>query len=214
MLGGAAPESRALAVLPGAFNPPTLAHVELARAARGRGFDVLFSLSTHTIDKQDSPGLTLEERLHLLAEMAAAGDRFGVVLQNRGLYAEQAEALRRSFPAVETLAFVVGMDKVGQIFAPRYYADLEDSLAALFGHARLLVAARAELDRSHLSRLLEREPARRFADRIEWLELDPRWREVSATAVRKRLARGDTPAEWLPEPVERYLRRRGPIFTS
>jgi hypothetical protein len=30
--------------------------------------------------------------------------------------------------------------------------------------------------------------------------------------VRERLARGEIPSEWLPEPVERYLRRRGPIF--
>ena len=59
----------------------------------------------------------------------------------------------------------------------------------------------------HSRALLADEPARRYADRIDWLELDPRWRALSATAVRERLARGEPAAEWLPEPVERYLRR-------
>ncbi len=200
------------AVLPGAYNPPTRAHLALADAARVRGFDcVLFSLGTITLDKRES-GLALDERLHLLAEIASGQEGLGVVLHNRGLYAEQAEALRRACPGVELFTFVVGMDKVGQIFDARYYRDFESSLAALFDRARLLVAPRGELDHAAFESLLADEPARRYADRVDWLELDPRWRALSATAVRERLARGEPAAEWLPEPVARYLRQRGPIF--
>ena len=46
---------RSLAVLPGAYNPPTKAHLALATAALERAFDtVAFSVGTVTIDK---PGI-------------------------------------------------------------------------------------------------------------------------------------------------------------
>jgi len=203
---------RSLAVLPGTYNPPTKAHLALATAALERAFDtVAFAVGTVTIDKPEV-GLGLDERLHLLCEICRDQQRWGVVLHNRGLYAEQAEALRRSFPEIEGLVFVVGMDKVGQIFDPRYYADLGRSLGDLFDRARLLVAARGRLDRAALERLLEQGPGRPFADRIEWLELDAEVRDVSATAIRERLARGEPVSEWLPPSVERYLRGRGAIF--
>ncbi len=202
---------RSLAVLPGAYNPPTRAHITLAESARARGFEaVLFSVGTVTLDKPES-GLALEERIQLLVEIARESG-FGVVLVNRGLYAEQAEALRGALPGLERLAFVIGMDKVAQIFDGRYYVDRERALRSLFERAGLLVAARGELDQSALERLLEEPPARAFAHRIEWIDLDPTVREVSSTAVRERLARGESAPEWLPPSVERYLRARGQAF--
>ncbi|MGH7823545.1 MAG: hypothetical protein ACREQ9_27615, partial [Candidatus Binatia bacterium] len=53
----AAPASpvRSVAVLPGAFNPPTCAHLALVEAARELAFDALFlSLGRVTLDKDDS----------------------------------------------------------------------------------------------------------------------------------------------------------------
>jgi nicotinamide-nucleotide adenylyltransferase len=203
--------TRSLAVLPGAYNPPTRAHLTLAESARARGFEtVLFSLGTVTVDKPES-GLRLEERVQLLVEVARESG-FGVVLVNRGLYAEQAEALRRSLNDVERLAFVIGMDKVAQIFDGRYYTDRDRALGALFERAELLVAARGDLDHAALEGLLREPPARAFAHRIEWLDLDPRVREVSSTAVRERLARGEPASEWLPPTVDRYLRERAGVF--
>lgn len=204
-----------VAVLPGAFNPPTLAHLALARAAREQGFDaVLFSIGTRTIDKESAGGLLPEERLHLLRAVTATEDRLGVLVHNRGLYAEQAKAIRAAVPSTADVAFVVGMDKVSQIFDPRYYEDLGAALAALFGRARLLVAAREELDREQLRVLLDRPPACDYAERIGWLALDPRWRLLSATRVRQRLARGEVPLEWLPPEVAAFLAGRTARFTA
>src|SRR2546423_9017190 len=110
---------RALAVVPGAYNPPTRAHLALARAALASGFDAaVFALGTRTIDKESS-GLPLDERAALLAEIAAGEGRLGVLLHNRGLYAEQAEAIRRAFPEIYRLAFAVGMAKIAQLFDTR-----------------------------------------------------------------------------------------------
>jgi nicotinic acid mononucleotide adenylyltransferase len=64
-----------------------------------------------------------------------------------------------------------------------------------------------------LAAMLGAGPARRFSERVDWLDLDPRWRTLSATAVRDRLVHGEAVEEWLPEPVARYLRQRGPAFT-
>lgn len=203
--------TRSLAVLPGAYNPPTRAHLTLAESARARGFEaVLFSLGTVTLNKPES-GLGLEERIQLLAEIARESG-FGVVLVNRGLYAEQAEALRRALRNIERLVFVIGMDKVSQIFDSRYYADRDRALSALFERAELLVAARGDLDHAALERLLAQPAARPFAHRIGWLELDPGVREVSSSAVRERLARGELASEWLPPAVDRYLRGRAEVF--
>ncbi len=199
---------RALAALPGAFDPPTLAHLALARAARDRGFDaVCFTLGKETIDKESS-GLPLEDRLEILVELAAKERGLGVALQNRGLYVEQAAALRAAIPEAADLAFVVGMDKLPQIFDARYYDDLETSLARLFEKAGLLVAPRGAAERAELTGILERPAARRYASRIDWLDLDPLWRDVSSTAVRDRISRGESVEAWLPRAVEEYLGRR------
>ena len=205
-------EMRALAVIPGAYNPPTNAHVALARAAATMPFDaVVFSLGTVTIDKPQS-GLGLEERLYLLQQIVREEPRWGVVVHNRGLYAEQAQALRSAFPPLERLTFVVGMDKVGQIFDPQYYLDPSGSLRDLFANASLLVAARGSLDRDALDELLAQDLARPFADRVDWLELDCDVREVAASDIRRRLSRGEHAGEGLPAAVTSYLQERGRVF--
>jgi nicotinic acid mononucleotide adenylyltransferase len=207
--------ARSIAALPGAFNPPTLAHLELARAAATRGFEaVLFSLGTRTIDKEEPLGLSMEERLHLLEGMTAAEERLGVLVQNRGLYVDQIQAIRSAFPSLVDLAFVVGIDKIEAIFDPRYYDDFAAALARLFSGARLVVASRDGRDRTSLERLLDRPEARAHAGRIEWLELGERWQALSATRVRERLARGEVPEEWLAQNVARYLAGRLAAFTS
>lgn len=198
-----------LAVLPGAFNPPTFAHLALARAAVARGFDrVLLSLGTTTLDKEEH-GLALEDRLWLLTRIAQGDPRCGVVLQNRGLYAEMAEAVRRSFPDLADLAFVAGMDKVPQLFEARYYDDLSQGLETLFSRARFVVAPRGSAGRVDLENLLATPVARRFAHRFDWLELAPRWRTLSATAVRDRLERDEHVEQWLPPVVAAFVRESG-----
>jgi len=205
-------EVHSLAVIPGAYNPPTNAHVALARAAATMPFDaVVFSLGTVTIDKPHS-GLGLEERLYLLRQIVREEPCWGVVVHNRGLYAEQAHALRSAFPLLERLTFVVGMDKVGQIFDPRYYLDPSGSLRDLFANASLLVAARGSLDRAALAELLAQDVARPFAARVEWLELDCDVRDVAASDIRQRLSRGEHAGEGLPAAVTSYLRERGRVF--
>ncbi|MGH7821386.1 MAG: hypothetical protein ACREQ9_16600, partial [Candidatus Binatia bacterium] len=135
--------------------------------------------------------------------------RLGVVIQNRGLYAEMAEATRRLLPDLLDLAFVIGMDKVPQLFEARYYGDMEAELDRLFQRARFLVAPRGAGDRRDLETVLSTPAIRRFADRFSWLSLPESWRDVSASLARQAWGRDDTAERLLPGEVVEFLYRTG-----
>ncbi len=116
-------------VFPGSFNPPTNAHVAMLQQARQFGSQlhvhhVYAALSKRTTDKETVERPLLLDRIVLLeAVLASQLPSVGILLFNRGLYVEQAEGVRAAFPGVETLYFLVGFDKIVQIFDPRYYTE-------------------------------------------------------------------------------------------
>jgi len=128
---------RRIGILCGSFNPLTLAHTELAaRACQVFQLEcVFFTLAKVTVDKEQVTGLGLEDRLLLLSLYAQRHDHVGVAVVNRGLYFEQAQALRALLGEQSELSFVVGMDKLLQILDPRYYQDREAALHQLFALA-------------------------------------------------------------------------------
>lgn len=196
--------ARRLGLLPGSFNPPTSAHLALARAGRAAGLDaVAYLLSKRTVDKERVTGLELPERLHLLADLARA-DGDALAFLNRGLYVDIASTVRAALPRVD-LVFLVGHDKIVQIFDPRYYDDRERALQELFGLARFLVAPRADAGGDELAALLAEPANAPFADRVAPLALDERYRDASSTTAR---AGGDVD---LPPGVRAYLERERPF---
>ncbi len=173
-------------ILPGSFNPPTLAHLELARAARRR-FDldrVVFSLGSVIVDKERVEGLIREDRLLLLSLLGADRPWSAVAVVNRGLYSEQAPAFHACFGSGADLWFIVGMDKVLQIFDPRYYQDRDRALDALFAHARLIGANREDWGGEDLEALLEQPENRPYRDWVRPLALPARFKDQSSSAVR------------------------------
>ena len=192
---------RNLALLPGSFNPPTAAHLLLAERAQREGFDeVMLLLARNTIGKQPS-GLIPEDRL--LAMRAGANGAFSVGASSHGLYADQAEAAGRLYPGAD-VTFLVGSDKVEQIFDPRWYEDRSAALERLFGSASLMVAPRA--DQGELLRtVLDAPQNRRFADRVSVLRLHPAVSDLSSTRVRGLLRSGAEPAGLVPSAVAELL---------
>ena len=183
-----------VALLPGSFNPPTVAHLALAEAGLAQGADaVLFSLATRTVDKEVVTGAALEDRLLLLELLAARDPRLGVLLANRGLYVDQAAAVRAAFPTLGEVVFLVGHDKLVQIFDPRYYDDRDAALERLFELARFLVAPRADAGPEELDALLARPENRRFAPAVRSLDLPPALRDVASSAVRAEAASTESP---------------------
>jgi nicotinic acid mononucleotide adenylyltransferase len=188
--GGRSPTR--LAVLAGSFNPLTYAHTELAeRACRDGDVDgVAFALSVRTVNKEHVTGAALEDRLIALELAIDETVEHGVVLFNRGLYVDQAQAMLATWPSLDDLAFIVGFDKVVQIFDARYYPDRDAALDRLFALARLLVAPRADQGLDALDELCQRSENRRYAGKVRWLPLPTEFTDLSSTQVREQAALG------------------------
>ena len=202
--------ARSLAVLSGSFNPLTGAHLALAAAADKGGWGpVLFLLSTLTIDKERPEGALLEDRLLVLELHARRTATRAVGLTNRGLYVEQAKLIRSAVRSLEDLTFLVGFDKIVQIFDPRYYDVRDAALRELFGLASFAVAPRAGAGPAELAELLARPENRPFAGRVRPLALGREYAEISSSAIRAALASGQPLPSGLPPESEALIAASG-----
>lgn len=207
------PPPEHLGVLCGSFNPPTLAHVELADTAAAAGLDyVVYAVAKVTVDKETVTGLTLEDRLLLLRACIAGQAGRGVALVNRGLYVEQACAFRALFGSGTRLTFVVGMDKLFQVLDPSYYVDRDEALDELFSLASLMVANRGGQGRQTFAELLDRPANRAYRPHIRFLPLSESVGHVSSSNVRG--AVGGTSSADVPEPVARFLADTQPYVSA
>jgi nicotinic acid mononucleotide adenylyltransferase len=177
--------ARRIGVFTGSFNPLTTAHVALADAARTQArLDVLvWAIAAITVDKERVTRAALADRLAQLVTFARQSDD-AVVLFNRGLYVDQARALRALAPRGAALTILVGFDKIVQIFDAHYYADREAALCALFAAADLLVAPRAGEGGGALRALLDVPANRVYAPHVALLEVPPAHAYESSTAAR------------------------------
>jgi nicotinamide-nucleotide adenylyltransferase len=190
VLDSTTPEGKII-VFPGSFNPPTLAHLALLKQAwqyaQVQGpMQIYAALSTHVTDKESVQRPLLLDRINLLESVLRKHVRHtGIMLFNRGLYVEQAEAVHSSFPQVSNLYFLIGFDKIVQIFDPRYYKDRDLALRELFELADFLVAPRAEAGPEELSILLDRPENRQYAGHVQALPLSAAYRDMSSTRIRQ-----------------------------
>ncbi len=187
-----APEPRNSAIVfPGSFNPPTMAHIALLKQARvfARAHEPMTlyaAFSKHTVDKEAVERPLLLDRIVLLDNILRKRlPHAGILLFNRGLYVEEAEAIQRSFPRVRRILFLLGFDKIVQIFDPHYYDDRDASLSELFKRAELLVAPRGDAGEKELSELLHLPQNERFAHFIHPLPFNGAYRNVSSTSARQ-----------------------------
>ncbi len=185
-------------VFPGSFNPPTTAHLAMLKQARQltrqqalssntkRTMHLYAALSKHIVDKEQVERLTLLDRVMLMETLLRHRlPHTGIMLFNRGLYVEQAEAVRASFPRVKRLFFLLGFDKIVQILDPRYYEKRDVALEQLFGLAQLLVAPRGNDGIDALKSLLEQPQNQRFARFIAALPLEKAYRDISSSRIRQ-----------------------------
>jgi nicotinic acid mononucleotide adenylyltransferase len=190
-----------MALLPGSFDPPTAAHLMLAERARSEGFDnVMFLLALRTAGKP-SCGMMLEDRL--MALRAIAGEAFAVGVCSHALYADQAEAAAARFPDAD-LAFLVGSDKVFQLFEDRWYTDRDAALERLFACARLIVAPRSD-QTERLRAVLDDPHNAVYAERVQILRLHPAVGDLSSTRVRGLLRAGADPSGLVPSSISDLL---------
>jgi nicotinic acid mononucleotide adenylyltransferase len=167
-------------LIPGSFNPLTWAHVVLATNAwltlnpiggeRPLAY-YLWSGAISTVAKEQVERAAWADRLAQLVTLTRASiHQSGVVLFNKGLYLDQARALRTMVHPESELVIVVGFDKIAQIFDERFYEDRDAALHELFSLARILVAPRDSAGKEELRALLDQPENRSFADRVQFME--------------------------------------------
>jgi nicotinic acid mononucleotide adenylyltransferase len=204
------PEPRAgVIVFPGSFNPPTIAHIALLKQARtfARAHEPITlyaAFSKRTVDKEMVERPLLVDRVALLADILQKRlPHAGILLFNRGLYVEEAEAIQRSFPRVKRILFLLGFDKIVQIFDARYYEDRAAALAELFKRAELLVAPRGDGGEKEIRALLQQPQNRPFARFVHLLPFDGAYRNISSTVARQGVSGS---ASEIPQEARQFMR--------
>jgi len=178
--------AQSVGVLSGSYNPLTLAHLALAAAALTHaGLDlVVWTMAAVTVDKERVERAAVADRLAQLEALAAACPSSAIARTNHGLYVDQARAFRALIAPSARLSFVVGFDKIVQIFDPRYYTDRDATLAALFALTDVLVAPRAGMGASALAALLAQPENARFAPHVRLLASPDDYAQDSSTEAR------------------------------
>src|SRR5215472_1596729 len=128
-----------LAILAGAFNPPTRAHLAMAEAALSHVDEVLFALPRGFPHKEyTGPGF--ETRVELLRAALSGHARFSLAVTEGGLFCEIADEAREVYGAGTELFLLCGRDAAERIVGWDYGEG--DRIEKQLESFELLVAAR------------------------------------------------------------------------
>ena len=189
--------SSRLGILPGTFNPVTVAHLALAQAAAGCVDEVLFVLPRMFPHKQYT-GATFDERLELLGLALASFPHFSIAASDSGLFVDTANECRAAYGPEVRLTFLCGRDAAERIAGWDYGAP--GAFGEMLRQFDLAVAARRG----------EYQPPPQLAASFRILELSGEFAHVSATEVRRRIASREPWEHLVPAPARR---RAGQIYT-
>jgi len=190
----AAGRPRTLAVFPGAFNPPTRAHLAIARAALAHAGEVVFVLP-RVFPHKNWEGAPLEDRVHMLDAAIGPDPRFSIAASRKGLFIEIARECRAAYGRETGLYFLCGRDAAERIVNWDYGSP--GAFTEQLREYQLLVAPRNG----------PYEPPPEMREWIHALELPENCDGVSATAVRERIAAGQPWEHLVPEAIADMVKR-------
>jgi nicotinate-nucleotide adenylyltransferase len=181
-------EGPRVALFPGAWNPPTVAHLAIARAALGWAQEIVWLLP-RAFPHKAFDGACFEERLGMLCRLAETEACFSVAVADGGLYAEMADEARAFFGPDIEIGLLCGRDAAERIAAWDYgRPGVFDEMIERYP---LLVAGRAG----------DYLPAQHHADRIVTLPMEACFDDVSSTEVRERMRQGAPWRHLVPAPI-------------
>ncbi len=182
-----------VAVLAGSFNPPTVAHMALVRAAAFHADETVCVVPARLPHKEHH-GASVEERAHMLLD-ADPSLGFAVAISDGGLFLDIARECRVHYGEQIRLSFVCGRDAAERILNWDYgRADAAERMLADF---ELLVAPRG----GHFSAPDD------LPRRIHPLAMPPDYDDVSSTEVRERIRRGEPWESLVPAGIVDHARR-------
>jgi len=181
-----------LGVLPGGFNPPTVAHVALADAAAAHVDEVL-CVVPRTYPHKQYFGATLEERIELI-EASDWNVPYSIAVSDQGLFIDIARECRTECGSGIKLLFLCGRDAAERILTWDYgRAGVVEEMLREF---ELLVAERGG----------EFARPRELARYIHTLAIPSGYSEVSSTDVRERIAHGEAWEHLVPRGIVERVR--------
>ena len=183
---------RRLGVLAGGFNPPTVAHLALAEAARMHVDEVLYVVPRVFPHKEYS-GATLAQRVRMLASLELNVPR-SIAVTEQGLLIDIARECRTEFGSDTRLYFLCGRDAAERVLTWDY--GRAGVVQEMLDEFELLVASRSG----------EFVPPPEFGSRIHLLDMPAGHDHVSSTEVRERIARGEPWQHLVPEGILEQVR--------
>lgn len=177
---------RKLGILAGSFNPPTIAHLELANAA-GLQVDEVLCVVPRALPHKEYFGATVEQRVQMLL-FAGLTVPHSIASSDKGLFIDIARECRTHYDADTRLYHICGRDAAERILTWDY--GRSGVVEEMLDEFELLVAPRGGGFQA---------PAE-FKRRIHSLDLRGEHDAVSSSEVRERIAR-DEPWEHLVPPA-------------
>jgi nicotinate-nucleotide adenylyltransferase len=184
----AAGSPRRLGVLAGTFNPPTRAHIALARAALAAVDEVLFVLP-RVLPHKGWEGARFEDRLRMLEAAIGAEPRFSIAASEKGLFIEIARECRAAYGRGVELYFICGRDAAERIVNWDY--GRPGAILEQLREYQLLVAPRQG----------DYEPPPEMRGCIHPLAVAADYDAVSATEVRRRIGSGEPWEHLVPDAI-------------
>ncbi len=202
------PLQGSVAVLPSAFNPPTLAHLHLLELARGvPGVEAEAALLTTRNVAKEIEGASLGHRIGMLLAARGARPSLAVLAASQARIVDQAAVLRRTYPAAD-FDFVVGQDTLVRLFDERYYeGEMDRELKPFFAQHRVIATNRGAVSAEEVAAYVA-ELRVVYAARIVVRPVDDRHRHVSSSDIRGGGYAGKQGTD-LPPEVAAYIRANG-----
>jgi nicotinate (nicotinamide) nucleotide adenylyltransferase len=170
-----------LGILPGSFNPPTLAHLALAEGAlscREAALDEVLLVLPRAFPHKSYDGAGFTQRAQMLHAMLGGRTRLAAAATDGGLFVEIARECRAAYRGHVQLDFICGRDAAERMVGWNY--GNPNFISEILGSFGLLVASRD----GHY------EPPPHLTRHIRALPLAADLSQVSASDVRRRIRDG------------------------
>lgn len=199
-----------IGILDASYNPLTLAHEALIEDTRNTFAldETVMMLSRANVDKEVF-GADLGQRLAMLVYYAKQKKYLHVVGCSHARFVDKIQAIKPHYPTHTTFYFIVGFDTLIRLFDPKYYADMEKDLHALFSSAHIVAANRNDHDAGDLHTFLQHPDRAKFANHIHPLTLPPTIANMSSTQVRQHIGQQKPIDHLVPNSIAQAIKTLG-----
>jgi nicotinate-nucleotide adenylyltransferase len=199
---GPLPDNGRLGVLGSAYNPITRAHLLLSRYSREQArLDEIIFVLPKTLPNKPLVEVSVEQRFEMMRIATSGIPYISLGVCSHGLFLEICTALQQIYPQKLEIFFITGRDAAERILSWPY-DDPAAALAEMFAGFQLLV-----FERQGKLQLPENPLLKKYLNRIHTLEAEENLDKISSTEVRRRMSKGRSIAELVPEEVALFIQK-------